>query len=786
MWRITSACALGLLALVVGGCGGGGGGGTPDNPPDGGTQNGYPVLVTTADFQLPAAVSPPSRAPMAGHQMGQVRANASATVGAGVLVELLDARNPAAPVVLGSARTGADGRFDIAADGSSVPAPSRWLRAQLSSGDVIRAFAAGWTDLTPASESALSEVARLRLAGAFTAHTLTRDELGGLQDQVGLLWESRFGSLAPAAARSSLLSFLRYHEPWNSQLDNLALAKPEAGTGDISGLFPRNPTNGQATAVLDGRNLVGQITHDCHDRLQPGSRSCGVGNTANAAFSDSLQRYQDGLRLTNGEGTDDPIDALVTQIGELPLVDFPLTVGTKVLFENAKINLTTLPQYHASAKVTRRVYPSAAVTALSKTVRAVQVDLDYELAVLDTSTGVQTDVLARERRWFAPSGGRVRSELLGLVRSGGKIVRSEGFLRADSLSGDIFKPQGLPFAGVIDVVSLPLRHRHAVGSAARNRVYVAVDSDGNKLLEMNPDSLAISRQLALAAAPTRLAVSQDGTRLYAGLANSTLVEVNLGTMTVLRTTTLIRDRNNDAYEVYDLAVDPFDNDRVLVRAGDPTSFGAPGPVLIYRAGVLEMRDGPNNPTSLHYGWDAYSTDRILWTSTRDEFMLKTATSPENMYRMGLGATSVVERAALERVDDVGFEEQDGLVLTDRGRLLSAATLVSQGQLDISPWSLQGCRRQGSTGVFCELFSGLSYEPPYYVHLNLTDGAYLGAYRPVIKQAVNGCSGTDSDALGLNDLRLEAMDRARSVGSAIATSSGGYCALHVWTLHGVAR
>ena len=381
---IKRAGALWVLAFALAGCGGGGGGSSPVEP---GGQDSYPVLVTSADFKLPAVTAAPTRLAVSGHQVGQVRASASSTVGAGVLVELLDARDPAAPVVLASARTAADGHFDIAADGLTVPAASRWLRAHLAGGDVIRAFAAGWTELTPGSESALTEVARLRQAGALTAHTLTQTELNGLQVQAGLVWESRFGGLSVAQARRSVLDFLHYHHPWNAQLDNLALAAPEPGTGDISGLWPRGATSGTAAAVLDGRNLVGRITHDCLDNLQSGLKGCSLSNTVDPAFDDGVFRYQDGLRLANGESSKDPIDALITQIGELPLLDFPTAVGTEVVYENPKIALSALPNYHASARITRRVYPAAPVAALSGTVRAVQVDLDYELAVLDTTTG---------------------------------------------------------------------------------------------------------------------------------------------------------------------------------------------------------------------------------------------------------------------------------------------------------------------------------------------------------------------------------------------------------------
>lgn len=150
-----------------------------------------------------------------------------------------------------------------------------------------------------------------------------------------------------------------------------------------------------------------------------------------------------GIRLRTDGSTSDPLSALFTQLGPLDLIEFPHTVGSRVLVDNPRLVLALDGNVRASVKITRRTYPAGPVQALGGTVQAVQVVLDYEIALLNYSTQEQVDVLGREQRWFSPQGSRVRADFAGTVRAGGTLTRDSVAVVANGASGDFlgaYKP----------------------------------------------------------------------------------------------------------------------------------------------------------------------------------------------------------------------------------------------------------------------------------------------------------------------------------------------------------
>ncbi len=792
MWRAdVRAIGAGWVcaaALAVAACGGGGGGGDSSPPPVVvPSKLEYPVLTTGGDFTLAALAAVPDRSAVAGTQRGQALGLAGAAVQAGLTVELLDATAPATPRVLATALTAAGGSFSMtaAATATSAVAPADlWLRITLADGSTLRAWASGWTEITPGTEAAVREIARLRKAGALASRALGAAELAAAQESLSLLSLSRPPAATVQAAVTSLVSFAQTHAPWNDLLDRMSAATPATGTGDIAGLMPVGSSTWQSNVVSNRVSSNSTFVSTCVGSAT--LRNCTLSSSTQPDLTDLFDVQLAGIRLRPDGSTSDALSALLTQLGPLNLIEFPHTVGTRVLVDNPRFLLALDSNVRASVKITRRTYPAGPVQALGGTVQAVQVVLDYEIAVLNYSTQRQVDLLAREQRWFSPQGGRVRVESTGTARADGVLTPDSTSVVANSVAGDFFDAPTLPVAGTATVRSLGLRYRHAVFAAASNRVYVGTATGGGQLLELDADTLATLRSASLPAVPGRLAVSVDGTRLFAGMDGGRVAELNIATLSITRQFTLPADPYGAPYDrVYDLAVDPFDSTRVLVLAGDSTVFGGSGAVLLYQAGVLVQRDAPRY-YAFDYGWGYYSPNALAWTGRVDEFLTVSYSSPGSMYRFRTGAGAATDVAALQRVDDTGLEEVAGEILTRQGQVLNSSTFSTLRTLRLGSFGVQACKRQTVQTALCQPNTGFAISPPYLALLDAANGDFLGGYKPLVTQVSNGCPelGTREGSFGLDGAQLQPMDARRSLVSALRTGTGEQCSLQVWALTGV--
>jgi hypothetical protein len=473
-------------------------------------------------------------------------------------------------------------------------------------------------------------------------------------------------------------------------------------------------------------------------------------------------------------------------VGSLPLVEFPPVIGTRVLFDDPRMVLKRDSDYRAAVKVTRRTYPTARVEALGRVVPAVKIVLDFEIATLHLPTRRQSDLLIRESRWFSPEGGRVRSEVTTLQREEGAFTAKIKTIVANSMTGTFFAAPVPPFAGVIDVTSLALRHRHAVYAPARARIYAATDTSGGQLLELDAATLATTRTVSLVAVPGRLAVAADGTRLYAGLDGGRVVELETAGLSVVRQFTVPADPHGRPYDrIYDLAVDPFDAERVLVLAGSKDIFGRSGAVLVYRNGTLMLRDAPRSG-AYDYGWGYYGLNTIAWSSVRDEFIGAFLGSPDWLYRFHAGTTAITDVSSLEWGATTPIRDVGGVIVTTQGAILDAASFATVRTLDLVPFALQGCQRLTTESDLCGIDGGYAWSPPYFVHLDHATGAFLGTYRPRIAEVANACPklSVREGSLGLDGAVVVAMGDGRSLVSTL-NDGEAQCGLQVWTLHGAA-
>jgi hypothetical protein len=683
---------------------------------------------------------------------------------------------------LASASTDASGAFEIGGTSGSIAPADQWLRVTLPDSSQLRAYPTGWTELSEGTEVAVSQIARLRASGAFAARVLPGADLAVGQESLNLLWQAKYAGQG-GGGRDALAAALLLSGVWNDYLAYLARTTTGTGPGDVAALLPPDPVSFTAPATLADGAITSAVnlTTNC---IAPGggrTSECSLSVPGNASTSEQLSLRPGGI-LLHMIATDQGLTKLMEQVGDLPLIAPAPEIGTKVIYENLKLVQNSDPTIHAAIRVTRRTYPAAPVQALGGAVQAIQVVLDYEIAVLNTGTGKQADLLIRERRWFTPFRGRVRVQSEGLARSGAETTSSSMTLTANG--GAFSGLPRLPFASPFDVKATALAHRDVVYSAALNRIYAATDSG---VLELDPATMATLRSATLPGVTSRLAVAADGSRLYVGQNGGTVTELNTSDLAAVRQFAGVAGQAGTVYDrIVDLAVDPFDAERVLVLAGASRTFGTPGPLLLYRAGVLQLRDAPQSQ-SADYGWAKYSPGAVGWTGVRDEFLAAFVGSPRSLYRIGAGAGSYsLLNAQTDVADDLDVREAGGELVTPKGRILDPVTLATLRALGLGEYGLDTCMRIDAASDMCRVTNSYSGQDFLYVRLDNRTGAFLGAYRPGVATVLDQCpiDPASGRSLAAGGQRLTPMGDGRILVSNGDTSL--HCGVQVWAPHELRR
>lgn len=796
---VRALCVLASLTLVS--CGGGSGGSSAGSGPPPGAPSpapdAYPVLVKSPGFSLPDLPAPPESVGTAGSIVGRVFSSPGTPVAAGIQVDLLDASDPAAPRIVASTTTAADGSYALPGALTIAPPTANWVRAGVDGGTPLRAFATAIADISPGSEVAVGEVTRLLRSGGLLAAEIDAQELRAAQESVSLYWEGTSAATVISTAIDNVRTSLRTQAAWNRFLRRLANAGPSAAAGDVAGLMPV-PAARWSVDVTETTNGVtttrsAELLQSCQLSipLQPDSpRQCTLYLSSGSNLLEVLRIDDAGIHEAPVSPSS-PIAEAVAVAGAVTHVEFPYRSGTRVLYENPRVNVRSDGSLLASVRIVRRTYPIESIQALGRSVRAIPVVFDYEVAVRFPATGVQIDLLQRETRWFAPQAGRVRIAADGKARdaSGGVAPISAAIsIAARSFAGPVFGSTVEPFAGAADTVASALRHRHATYSPALDRVYVAVEAGGGRVLELDPASLQVSRSLNIGAVPGQVAVALDGSRLYVGLDGGRIAEYRTVDFTRTRLFDLPPDLGGRVHDRVDgLGVDPFDPARILVVAGDSTVFGGRPAVLVFNAGTLVLRDAPS-PSGTPTTWDWYSPGRARWTTVRDEFVTANNLSPSSMYRFRLGgaAGSVAEIAARQRVYSVGETDFAGTLITGDGTLLDSVTFNVLRSFAAAPFPLTDCMRVDAGVVICTIRSAFAQARPFLVHLDFVDSAFRGTYQSTLTSASNGCPEIliGAGTFGLQELSFIPMDGRRLLVSALSDGSRSRCSLQVWTLRGL--
>jgi hypothetical protein len=176
---------------------------------------------------------------------------------------------------------------------------------------------------------------------------------------------------------------------------------------------------------------------------------------------------------------------------------------------------------------------------------------------------------------------------------------------------------GVPAAGASDGSSLagwtaavvPLPNGGMTYDASRDVLLVgvapSVPAIGNHLVELDPHTGALGRTVAVGADPRAVAVADDGSRAYVGLAGSSAVkEIDLASFTVTRTIWLGDSLYWGPYYAEDIEVQPGHPDVIVVS----TQYQGVSP---RHGGVAVFDDGVRRPnmTPTHTG-----ANRITWSA----------------------------------------------------------------------------------------------------------------------------------------------------------------------------
>lgn len=760
------------LLVACGGGGGGGGGGDSSN-------DGYPTLAGVGALPVPPLADPAARVITTGVERGRVLTASGVPAPAGSVVDVVDASNPSALRVVASGTTDAAGNFSVTADLSALAAAGRWLRVTVG-GATLRAFAAGWTEVTPGTEAAVTEFARLRRAGRFaTSPTLTA--LAASQDSLSLLWVSGHGSLAPAPAVASLLAEVRTHGMWNRWLERQSSGTADR-PGDVTGLVPVSEASTPVTVVKDGGSPTNAaLGRFCSANVLSDGNNCSLSAPPDLDLYESLGLDLGGARLRPMIPTPaTPLGELKSLAGDLPLIEFAPVVGTRVVYESPGFLLRGA---RAAARIVRRTYPPEPVPGLSGSPPGVRVVLDYQIALIDNASGQQTDMLVREQRWFVPKAGRVRLDAQAWVRQGTQLSTDSLVVTADSAGGAAQLAPRVPFAGLADAVATGLRHHHAVHAAALDRLYASTPANGGSIVELDAQTMATLRTLVVGTMPRRLAVSADGQALFAGLDDGSIGEWRLADLALLsRSTALANPASSGVFDrILDLAVDPFDARRVLALLGSSASSTPPG-VAVFRAGALVTHDAPDPSRGAPWGWPPYSPSGLAWSAAPNELLIS---GYQEVHRFAVGAGGFSHLRTQVLAEDAGWREVGGEIVTGRGSVLDALTLAPLRNFALAPLRLDTCMRFDAGSSLCR-FRDDGVAPPNLLLLDHASATFIGVFQPVVTSVANGCPEQEwrENSLGLDDVTLTPMGGDRLLASHLQTANGAQrCSLQVWTLRG---
>jgi hypothetical protein len=242
---------------------------------------------------------------------------------------------------------------------------------------------------------------------------------------------------------------------------------------------------------------------------------------------------------------------------------------------------------------------------------------------------------------------------------------------------------GLPGASGDTVIPLPLHANALVWDPVRSVIYASVAADSttspNSIAVINPVAGVVTSTAALAGEAGHLAISDDGSYLYAvALNTNTVWRLALSSLTVDATLNL-----GTGFYAFDVAVAPG----APATVGISRSTTPPGPVetRLNSAGVVVFDGLTARSEIAGYGAQGRTAelDYVVWGPTASTLYADDSwTSGQALTTLGVAAAGTQIHASVSGVTSGRIHFVNGLLYTDGGIVFNPATGKITGTLPI--------------------------------------------------------------------------------------------------------
>lgn len=573
-----------VSALLAAGCGGGSGSSQAGNGEGGG--GGSTVSVGGATLMAPAS---------AGAAFG--------TVPDGTAVELLALDNGSATVL--ARTTVAQGRYQF----SNVAAPaglSTRTLVRVLTARPQRAFAtAATTDVSPLSEAVIASLSSAQQQGD---GRITAAEYDTLRAAAATLVDiARSEPAAPLLADAEAIAALLAAD---AAFGTYKAAAAEAGTtsagvGDVGNLYPAEV--GRRWQYVDpalGTNSTSSVL-----ALRVGAQVPFAGrNDAQPFESDNfatptVYRAKDTTGVLNlgGGARDDLAAAVRNALGPLPLVSFPVRLGSTT--QTGSVTNAVLPldldgdnlRERFSATATMVVGGVESVTVLGSARAAVRITNTLNASATLSRDGSVGTLTVTDTFWL------VRD--LGVVRSETSAVLQHPQLSSNTSSASVLLAHAAPGSARLqfadgELLDVPLAHTRLIPDPARGRVLaLAFGSDvtqGRALAAVDVATGQVQTTSGLTTTLGAAAVAPDGTVFVAAKAEAPdcqtvpeILQLHATTLAVERRLPIVRRPGSFCEAGAVTAIEALSSTTLLVQ----TNGNAGGE-------LLRLDDGVRAPNSL--------------------------------------------------------------------------------------------------------------------------------------------------------------------------------------------
>ncbi|MEO5883711.1 MAG: hypothetical protein ABIQ06_14945 [Caldimonas sp.] len=294
----------------------------------------------------------------------------------------------------------------------------------------------------------------------------------------------------------------------------------------------------------------------------------------------------------------------------------------------------------------------------------------FIFTIRGSASGDQSSATAFEDAWLAPGIGMVRSDRS--ATSDGAVIVAPFTLQLQSATIN-----GVTRSGNGASVRYALPHRSSAYDATRRVYYVAVSNADprhpNSIATIQADTGAISFSAPVGLAPGALAISNDGTTLYAALDEGDVIRLSLPTMTETGRVRLPVDASFGQERAEDIAVAPGSSDVVAVSLYysnvDPRHAG----VVLLRNMVIQ----PQRTVGF------YGSNTLAFDSTGGWlYGYNNENAESGLRRMEVLADGIVQRAVITADADRSQELSvtDGLAVVGNKVFLADSSMAFVGSV----------------------------------------------------------------------------------------------------------